>query len=53
MKIYGKSKVAIGRIISKVYVRKLFRCGVSKTMVPEATSGQRGVLNYHISGLQE
>lgn len=47
--IYGSSPVGIGRILSKVYVRKLFRQAV---VDGAATSGELSEFKYRIAGLQ-
>ena len=46
--IYGDSTVGIGRILSKVYVRKLFRHAV---MGSESLAGE-SEFRYRIAGLQ-
>ena len=47
--IYGSSAVGIGRILSKVYVRKLFRQAV---IDGAATGGEMSEFKYRIAGLQ-
>ena len=46
--IYGDTTVGIGRVLSKVYVRKLFRHAV---LGSEALTGE-SELRYRIAGLQ-
>ena len=46
--IYGSTTVGIGRILSKVYVRKLFRNAVTTNVVRQGNSEQ----HYQIAGLQ-
>jgi radical SAM superfamily enzyme YgiQ (UPF0313 family) len=46
--IYGGTTVGIGRILSKVYVRKLFRNAVTANVVRQDDSEQ----HYQIAGLQ-
>lgn len=48
LSIYGDTPVGIGRILSKVYVRKLFRHAVAGD---ERLAGEAEV-RYHIAGLQ-
>ena len=52
--IYGDSVVGIGRILSKVYVRKLFRkCSVvGAESLPDAVQSGKSEMNFQISGLQ-
>ncbi|MDP6736622.1 MAG: cobalamin-dependent protein [Nitrospinaceae bacterium] len=52
--IYGDSPVGIGRILSKVYVRKLFRtCSMSGNADQQgAKKGVPSSTNFQISGLQ-
>lgn len=47
--IYGDSTVSIGRILSKVHVKKLFRHAVTEGADP----GHLGGAVFHLSGLQE
>jgi hypothetical protein len=47
--IYGDSTVGIGRILSKVYVRKLFRQAV---VSGEPAAGEMSEFKYRIAGLQ-
>ena len=47
--IYGASTVGIGRILSKVYVRKLFR---QLVVSGEPAAGEMSEFNYRIAGLQ-
>jgi hypothetical protein len=50
LNIYGKSDVGIGRILSKVHTKKLFRHAVrDETVVP---GGGEGELRYQAAGLQ-
>jgi radical SAM superfamily enzyme YgiQ (UPF0313 family) len=51
--IYGDTPVAIGRILSKVHVKKLFRHAVASDMASAALAGRRGDAAYHLSGLQQ
>jgi len=52
--IYGDSAIGIGRILSKVYVRKLFRkCSViGAGGLPGPVQPGQSEANFHISGLQ-
>ncbi|WP_340117706.1 cobalamin-dependent protein [Pelagibius sp. 7325] len=51
--IYGDSTVAIGRILSKVHVKKLFRHAVPADDAVDALAGARGEAEFHLSGLQQ
>lgn len=51
--IYGNSTVAIGRILSKVHVKKLFRLAVPVDEVPSISSSRQEDPGFFISGLQE
>jgi radical SAM superfamily enzyme YgiQ (UPF0313 family) len=50
--IYGSSTVSIGRILSKVHVKKLFRHAVSVADAPDQ-SFEKSDAAFHLSGLQE
>jgi len=51
--IYGDSTVSIGRILSKVHVKKLFRHAVAEALEEprRPAEGEHGT--FHLSGLQE
>jgi radical SAM superfamily enzyme YgiQ (UPF0313 family) len=51
--IYGSSTVSIGRILSKVHVKKLFRQAVSVEESATAGTLPKGDAAFHLSGLQE
>ena len=51
--IYGSSTVSIGRILSKVHVKKLFRQAVSLDETTTSSSAPVGDAAFHLSGLQE
>jgi len=51
--IYGDSTVAIGRILSKVHVKKLFRHAVPAEEAVDAVAAARGEAEFHLSGLQQ
>jgi radical SAM superfamily enzyme YgiQ (UPF0313 family) len=51
--IYGNSTVSIGRILSKVHVKKLFRHAVSVDDAAAFPSTPKGEATFHLSGLQE
>ena len=50
--IYGNTTVSIGRILSKVHVKKLFRRAVSDE-VSERIAPLTRETSFHLSGLQE
>jgi radical SAM superfamily enzyme YgiQ (UPF0313 family) len=52
LRIYGDSTVSIGRILSKVHVKKLFRHAISPTQHVLSAASQSDVA-FHLSGLQE
>lgn len=52
IKLYGDDTVGIGRILSKVYVRKLFRNPVSEVKQTDETLATPHKDRYQISGLQ-
>ena len=52
LQIYGDSDVGIGRILSKVYVRKLFRRAVPKTDIDVNSVKTESMGNMKIMGLQ-
>jgi radical SAM superfamily enzyme YgiQ (UPF0313 family) len=47
--IYGDTLVGVGRIVSKVYVRKLFRHAIDG---PESAGKSESELSYRVAGLQ-
>ena len=52
--IYGSSTVAIGRILSKVHVKKLFRHAISvQEWLATDARASKGDVGFHLSGLQE
>ena len=51
--IYGDSTVSIGRILSKVHVKKLFRQAVSESSKRLSSAAQTKESAFHLSGLQE
>lgn len=53
LRIYGSSSVSIGRILSKVHVKKLFRQAVAKEEVIETDTAEDSVEDIHSSGFQE
>ena len=53
LRIYGSSSVSIGRILSKVHVKKIFRQAVAKEEVIETDTAEDAVEDIYSSGFQE
>lgn len=51
--IYGSTPVALGRILSKVHVKKLFRHAVADDAGTDKLAAFGGDAAYHLSGLQQ
>lgn len=53
LSIYGDSPVAIGRILSKVHVKKLFRHAITDQEMGKKRLPGSGAAEFHLSGLQQ
>ena len=51
--IYGDSPVSIGRILSKVHVKKLFRHGVAEESTDVVEQQSKSEIDFLLSGLQQ